>query len=72
MASSTDRGRITRQDLEDAFAGTIGDVETAARSSIPQVVVAGAAVLLTALALAYLAGRRRGRHRSAVVEIRRL
>jgi hypothetical protein len=72
MAASTDRRRITRQDLEDAFAGTIGDVESAARASVPQAVVAGAAIVLAAIALAYLAGRRRGRHRSAVVEIRRL
>jgi hypothetical protein len=72
MAAGTDRGRITRQDLEDAFRGAVGEVETVAKSSIPQAVVAGAALFLVALALAYLAGRRRGRHRSAVVEIRRL
>jgi hypothetical protein len=63
---------ITRQDLESAFAGAIGEVQSEAKALMPQVVVVVAAVAVTALAVAYILGRRGGRRRSAVVEIRRL
>jgi hypothetical protein len=72
MATRTGSKRITRQDLEDAFAATVGGVESAAKSSLPQAVVAGGVLVVLIIILAYLAGRRKGRHRSAVVEIRRL
>jgi hypothetical protein len=47
-------------------------VEDTARAAVPQAVVVAVAVAVTVLALAYFAGRRRGRAKSAVVEIRRL
>ncbi len=64
--------RVTRQDLESAFSQAFSEGETAVRSIIPQAVVVGTAVVVAAVAFAYLAGRRRGRRRSSVIEIRRV
>jgi len=72
MASRTNAGRITRDDLEAAFSQVVGEGEATAESALPQIVLIAGAVAVTVLTLAYLAGRRRGRRRSAVVEVRRL
>lgn len=63
--------KITRDDLESAFANLAGEGDEAARKAVPGIVVVAGAVVLGAITLAYLAGRRRGRRRSALV-IRRL
>jgi phage-related minor tail protein len=70
MATITDGKRVTRQDVEQAVRKALGEGEDTARSAMPQVVVVVGAVALGALALAYLAGRRRGRRRTARIEIR--
>lgn len=72
MAVQTNGRRITRDDLEAAFAKVAGEGEAAVRASAPPSLVAAAAVAIGVVALAYLAGRRRGRRRSAVLEVRRL
>lgn len=72
MAVSTNGRKITRVDLEAAFNRAFGEGEAVARRSMPQAVMVGGAVGLVVLILVYLAGRRSGRHRSAVLEIRRL
>jgi hypothetical protein len=72
MARPGTNGRITREDLQAAYSQVMGQGEASARAAAPKgLAVAGAtaAVLLT---VAFLAGRRRGKSRSAVVEIRRL
>ncbi len=64
--------RITRADLEAKLrdvSGDVGETVEAAKSQLVGGVVAG---VLLALIVAYLFGRRRGRKRSAVVEIRRV
>lgn len=72
MSVQTNGRRITRADLEAAFEKVVGEGEkTVERSAPTAVVVAGAAVLLV-VTLAFLAGKRRGRKRSSVVEIRRI
>ena len=63
---------ITRADLETAFQRVVGEGEKAVESAMPTALVAAGAGALVLVALAYLAGKRRGRRRSAVVEIRRL
>jgi hypothetical protein len=50
----------------------LGEGEDKAKAAVPQAAVVAGAVALAVITLAYLAGRRRGRKRSAVVEIRRL
>ncbi len=64
--------RITRDDLEAAFSRVVGEGEETARAAVPQTALIAGAVALGVIALSYLAGRRRGRKRSAVLEIRRV
>jgi LPXTG-motif cell wall-anchored protein len=68
----TDGRRITREDLQAAYSSVVGEGETTAKAAIPQGVAAIGAAGLVLVTLAFLFGRRRGRSRSAVVEIRRL
>ena len=70
MATTTTR--ITRDDLEAKLRELSGDVEESAERARPTLlkgVIAGAVV---ALLVAYLLGKRHGRARSAVVEIRKI
>jgi hypothetical protein len=72
MAVGTNGRRITRDDLEAAFSQVVGEGEATAQAAVPQVLVVAGAVALGVIALAYLAGRRRGRGQSAVLEVRRV
>jgi len=72
MAVGTNGRRITRDDLEAAFSQVIGEGEATADATIPQMVLIAGTVALAVVTLAYLAGKRRGRRRSALVEIRRV
>jgi hypothetical protein len=65
-------GRITREDLQAAYSQALGEGEATVRAAAPQALAVGGAIGLFLVTLAFLAGRRRGRSRSAVVEIRRL
>lgn len=71
--SATTKNRtVTRDDIEAKLremAGEVDDRVEAARPALLTGAVVGVSVLVV---LAYLLGRRRGRRRSAVVEIRRL
>lgn len=64
--------KITRDDLEAKFRELKEDVDdtTETARSYAIAVAAGAAVLI--FAVAFVSGRRRGRKRSTVVEIRRI
>jgi hypothetical protein len=63
---------LTRDDLERKLREVSGDLEDSVESAKPKL-LAGAVVGVVVIALsAYLLGRRRGRKRSAVVEIRRI
>lgn len=62
---------ITRANLEEAFGSFLGETGESIRSAVPQAVVLAGAIGLGALTMAFLAGRRRGRRGSAVIEIRR-
>ena len=64
--------RITREDLQAAYSQVMGEGEATAKAAAPQAIAVAGAVGLAVITLAFLAGRRRGRSRSAVVEIRRL
>jgi hypothetical protein len=63
---------ITREDLQAAYAQVVGEGEATARAAAPRGLAVAGAIGILLLALAFLAGKRRGRGRSAVVEIRRL
>ena len=68
----TTGGRITREDLQAAYTKVLGEGEATVKAAAPQAIAAASAIGLALVTLAFLAGRRRGRSRSAVVEIRRL
>jgi hypothetical protein len=77
MAGTTTRagsnGRlITREDLQAAYAQVVGEGEAEARAAAPRALAIGGAVAILVIALAFLAGKRRGKARSAVIEIRRI
>jgi hypothetical protein len=63
---------ITREDLQAAYAQVMGEGEASVRAAAPRGLAIGGAIAILIIAFAFLAGRRRGRSRSAVVEIRRL
>jgi hypothetical protein len=65
-------GPITRSDLESKFRELSGEVEGAKQSAQSYAVAAGAVVVVVAVGIAYFLGKRKGRKKSAVVEIRRL
>lgn len=63
---------ITREDLQAAYAQVMGEGEATARAAAPRGLAIAGAIGIVVITLAFLAGRRRGRAKSAVVEIRRL
>ncbi|MDA8366076.1 MAG: hypothetical protein M0Z62_03845 [Actinomycetota bacterium] len=70
MTASKDR--ITREDIEARFRELAGEVDEEVASARSQLVTVGLAVAVAVVAIAYLAGRRRGRRRGAVIEIVRV
>jgi hypothetical protein len=63
--------KITRDDLEAKLRQVVGEVDDRVDEARPRI-IAGAVVVVAVVAiLAYRFGRRAGRMRSAVVEIRR-
>jgi len=68
----TQTTRITRDDLEAKFREVAGDVDDQAERARPTLLSGAVAGVTGAVLLAYLIGRRGGRRRSAVVEIRRI
>jgi hypothetical protein len=64
--------RITRDDLEMKLREVSGEFDDKVEAARPQLFGGAAAGIILALLVAYLLGRRRGRKRSAVVEIRRV
>jgi hypothetical protein len=69
---SIDEAPITRDDIEARFRELNGEVGSEVEAARPQLLTVGAAIAVAVIAIAFLAGRRRGRKRSAVVEVRRL
>jgi|HubBroStandDraft_1064217.scaffolds.fasta_scaffold215799_2 hypothetical protein len=68
----TATARITRGDLEAKLREVSGEATDTVDAVKPQLFGGAVAGLVLALAVAYLLGRRRGRKRSAIVEIRRV
>ena len=70
--TSTTRERITRADLEAKFRELEGGAREQVASARSTAITAGLIGLVLLLLLAFLLGRRRGKLRSTVVEIRRV
>ena len=56
---------ITREDLQAAYAQVMGEGEATVRAAAPRGLAVGGAIAIVIIALAFLAGRRRGRAKSA-------
>ena len=63
---------ITRRDLESKFRELQGEVESAGESAKSYAVIVGAVAVVAVVGVAYFLGRRRGKKRATVVEVRRL
>jgi hypothetical protein len=66
MATATTGRRITRDDLQAAYAQVLGEGEATARSAMPQAVAVAGVVALVALTVVYIFGKRRGRKQDAI------
>ncbi len=72
-ATTTAAGeRVTRDDLEAKIRELHGGVEETRQSATSTLVTVGAVVAVGVIAVAFLLGRRRGKKRTTVVEVRRL
>jgi len=69
---TTPRDRITRDDIEAKLRELEGDARDQVASARNTVITAGVIAGVLLLLLAFLLGRRGGRERSTVVEIRRV
>jgi hypothetical protein len=72
MDDATGTGRIDRAAIESKFREVQADLTATVEGARQRVVVVGAAAGGLVLVAAYVLGRRAGRRRSTVVEIRRL
>lgn len=72
MSTGSAAGPITREDIEARFRELSGEVATEVDGARSQLLTVGVAVAVAVVTLAFLVGRRRGRSRSTVVEVRRI
>jgi hypothetical protein len=63
---------IERRDIEAKIRELHGGVEDTAQSATSTLVTVGAVVVVGVVAVAFLLGRRKGRRRTTVVEVRRI
>lgn len=63
---------ITRDDLEAKFKELQSDVDDTVEQTMGVAVIAGVAVVVGLLAVAFVIGRKRGKKRTTIVEIRRV
>jgi hypothetical protein len=71
-AAQADHEKITRDDLEGKFRELAGDVNETTDTVKSYAVAVAAVVVVGIVALAFIAGRRRGRAKTTVVEIKRI
>lgn len=63
---------ITRDDLEAKLRELEGGVEDTKQSALTTAIAVGAVVAVGVIAVAFMLGRRRGRKRTTIVEVRRI
>jgi hypothetical protein len=64
--------QITREDLEASFRAVSGEVRGEVQSRKQQAIGAGIAILSVVVVIAFLLGRRAGKRKTTIVEIRRV
>jgi hypothetical protein len=70
MSAGTER--ITRDQIEAKFRELTGEVSDEVESTRSQAITVGLAVGVMVVAAVFLIGRRNGRRKSAIVEVRRI
>jgi len=63
---------IERRDIEAKIRELHGGVEDTAQAASSKLVTVGAVVVVGVVAVAFLLGRRKGRKRTTIVEVRRI
>lgn len=71
-ADGKDAPRITRDSLEESLRSLQGDIDREAEPLIVKLAYGAAVTAVVAVGIAYLIGRRAGRERVPLVEIRRI
>jgi hypothetical protein len=71
MSAATARP-ISRTDLESKMRELQGEVTGVRQQATSYAIAAGAVAVVAVIGVAYIVGRRRGKKRSTVVEVRRL
>jgi len=66
------RGHISPRDLESKFRQLQGDIESVGDEAKSYVMVVGAVVAVAVVGVAFFLGRRKGKKRTTVVEVRRI
>jgi hypothetical protein len=64
--------RVTLSDVEDKLRSLSGSTQSLVKDAAPPTIGALVAASVAAVAAVYLLGRRRGRRRASVLEIRRI
>ena len=73
MTTGTDQhGTVSRKDIEAKFREIKADLEGTAESAKGMAVSIGAAVAVVVVLGAFLLGRRRGKKKTTMIEVRRL
>ena len=70
--TATQERPVTRADIETKLRQIRGEVDSTAKAAMPIGLAVGAAAVAVVVGMAYLMGRRKGRKRATVVEIRRV
>ncbi|MGI8684336.1 MAG: hypothetical protein ACR2MO_04475 [Acidimicrobiales bacterium] len=65
-------GPITRRTIESKLREIRGEVDSTAESARPYVMIAGVVVAVAVVGMAYLLGKRKGKRKTTLVEIRRV
>jgi hypothetical protein len=65
-------GPISRDDIEAKLREIKGEVESTATTAKPYAIAAGAVLVVAVVGLAYVLGKRKGKKKTTVVEVRRV
>jgi hypothetical protein len=71
MAAAAPADRITRQDIETKLRQIRGDVDTVQEQAKGASMIAAGVAVVVVIAVAYFLGKKRGKRKSTVVEVRR-
>ena len=72
MTASEPARPVTRADLESKLRELQGEVDETKDSALSTAITVGAIVAVGVIAVAFLLGRRKGKRRTTIVEVRRI